>query len=98
MRERAYIDTPFPTAKQTAEVMKVGPRRAAQLIQMVEEVLLKRGYNGAKKVTDSGTAQSSETHADKSSRVKSRARVTPGARKSRNASRTKPRAKAKRSH
>ena len=67
MRERAHIRTAFPTPEQTAELMGVGPRRAAQLIQMVEEALAKRGYGGATKDGESGTARSGATSAEKSS-------------------------------
>ena len=67
MRERAYIRTAFPTPEQTAELMGVGPRRAAQLIQMVEEALAKRGYGRAEKDAESGTARSGATSAEKSS-------------------------------
>jgi hypothetical protein len=67
MRERAHIRTAFPTPEQTAELMGVGPRRAAQLIQMVEEALAKRGYGGATKDGESGTARSGTTSAEKNS-------------------------------
>ena len=79
MRERAYIRTAFPTPEQTAELMGVGTRRAAQLIQMVEEALAKRGYGRAKKDAESGTARSGATSAEKSSSGKSASAAKNGA-------------------
>ncbi len=43
MRESYYIKTPFATPEETAKVLGVRPRRAQQLIRMVEEALAKRG-------------------------------------------------------
>lgn len=106
MRGRAYIHTPFPTPEQTAEVLGVGPRRAQQLIEMVEETLAKKGYRRVKKGVENGAEQSADKNAaaakngagnrlsrSQNSKVKIRARRPSSA------SRRKPgRAKAKSSH